>query len=147
VAQAMSRLLGADRPRWMLLKVLLFEAAEDARRDVESDGEFRAVTRRWRDCMAAAGIRAVDPVRLFDDLSSARGEARGEARGDPREVRELREDVRCKRGTGYLEVAYARLAQAQQRRLDADPSVATDWAGLIERQKIVAREVLGTGPR
>ncbi|OLF12552.1 hypothetical protein [Actinophytocola xanthii] len=138
VAEAAARLLGADRPRWMLLKVLLFEAAEDARHDVESDEELRAATRRWRACMGAAGFRAEDPVELFDGLS---------ATGDLREVPELRADVRCKRETGYLEVAYARLALAQQRRLDADPSVAADWLRLVNHQKNVANEVLAADRR
>ncbi|RSM79994.1 hypothetical protein DMH04_30815 [Kibdelosporangium aridum] len=132
VATAARQLLGDDRRRWMLIKVLLFEAAEDSRRDVESDAEFRAATRRWQGCMRMAGTVAEDPLRLL-------------ASRDQRDMRDdpaMRADIRCKQETSYLTTAYARLSVAQQRRLNADTTVAADWTRLLGRQDRVAREVL-----
>jgi len=137
VAEATRRLLGDKRRRWMEVKVLLFEAAEDARHDVESDEEFHRATRQWQGCMRGAGTPAEDPLALLD--------SRLAHQTDLREDPAMRADLQCKRDTGYLTTAYTRLTVAQRHRLNADPSLAADWTRLLDRQDSVARELLTVG--
>jgi len=137
VAEAMRHLLGDDRRHWTQVKILLFEAAENARHDMESDGEFSRATRRWQDCMHAAGIDAVSPVELFANLPANQPDLRKNV--------PMINDIQCKQQTGYLTTAYARLSAAQQGQLDADPSMAADWMRLLNLQDTKAREVLASG--
>ncbi len=51
-------------------------------------------------------------------------------------------DVRCKRETGYLDTAYARLAVLQQNWLDAHADLVAEWLALRQRQYTEARQVL-----
>ncbi|MET8580691.1 hypothetical protein ABZX39_07335 [Streptomyces collinus] len=136
LADAETRLLGDGRMRWLQLRILLFEAQEQARKDVEQDAAFRTVTGRWRQCMAKAGVRAKDPVGLLGSLNTY--EARHSSPA-------LSADLRCKTETGYLATAYSRLGAVQQRWLDRHPDVLRDWTSLSARQKKAADEVLRTG--
>ncbi|MCF3133667.1 hypothetical protein [Streptomyces olivochromogenes] len=138
LAEAETRLLGNGRMRWLQLRILLFEAQEQARKDVEKDAAFQTVTGRWRQCMKQAGFKAKDPVGLLGSLNT--DEARHSSPALPA-------DLRCKTETGYLTTAYTRLAAVQQRWLDRHPDVQSDWTSLSARQKKAAGEVLGTGKR
>ncbi|MEU2232086.1 hypothetical protein [Streptomyces vietnamensis] len=135
LAEAETRVLGDGRMRWLQVRILLFEAQEQARKDVEKDPEFRAATTRWRECMDRNKVKAQDPVQVQNSLRSA--EAR---RTSPVAAA----DLRCKAETGYLTTAYNRLAAAQQRWLDQHPDVGDDWKKLSARQNKAAGEVLGT---
>ncbi|MGW5424288.1 hypothetical protein [Streptomyces sp. NPDC003943] len=135
LAEAETRLLGDGRMRWLQVRIMLFEAQQQARGDVEKDAEFRAATTRWRECMDRNKVKAQDPVAVLNSLRSA--EAR---RTSPVAAA----DLRCKAETGYLTTAYHRLAVAQQRWLDEHPTVGADWKKLSARQNKAADEVLGT---
>ncbi|MER5208101.1 hypothetical protein [Streptomyces sp. NPDC002825] len=134
LAEAETRLLGDGRMRWLQVRILLFEAQEDARADVEKDATFRAATARWRECMDRAKVKAEDPVRVQRSLVTE-----AERRSSPVAAA----DLRCKAETGYLATAYERLAAAQQRRLDEHPDIGRDWKKLSARQEKAAGEVLG----
>lgn len=54
----------------------------------------------------------------------------------------VRADVHCKRETGYLDTAYARLAVLQQNWLDAHADLVTEWLALRQRQDTRAQQVL-----
>lgn len=135
-AEAQRRLLGAGRVRWIQLRVLLYEAEQDARGQLDGDPEVRAANARWQQCMRDldAGYKWADPMELFHAMP---------ADVDIHTSPATRADLRCKNQTGYLAVAYTRLAAAQQRLLDKDPSVVADWKSLLRRQEAAARIVLG----
>ncbi|MGW6394375.1 hypothetical protein ACWFR1_28620 [Streptomyces sp. NPDC055103] len=135
LAEAETRLLGDGRMRWLQVRILLFEAQEQARKDVEKDPAFRTATARWRECMDRAKVKAEDPVRVQRSL-------RTEA--DQRSSPVAAADLRCKAETGYLTTAYERLAAVQQRRLDEHPDIGRDWKKLSARQEKAADEVLAT---
>jgi hypothetical protein len=126
IAEAKVRLLGGDRERWMRAQILLFEAQEDAGRDLGRDPVLAAANARWRECVRAVGFDWPDPIRALADRTD----------------RAARTDVGCKRRTGFLDTAYARLAAAQQRRLDRNPALLADWTALLHRQEVAARAVL-----
>ncbi|MFF9840722.1 hypothetical protein [Streptomyces sp. NPDC013740] len=127
LADAEKRILGDGRVRWLQVRIMLFEAQEQARADVERDPAFRNATARWQQCMERAGFPGQrDPLGLPKAPSDAMVKA----------------DLRCKSETGYLTTAYTRLAAVQQRWLDANPAVGKDWAALLARQDKTSREVL-----
>ncbi|MER5205239.1 hypothetical protein [Streptomyces sp. NPDC002825] len=141
LAEAETRVLGDGRMRWLQVRIMLFEAQEQARTDVEKDPAFKAVTARWRACMDRAGFTGPDPARLLASLRTPEARASSTA---------LAADLRCKDETGYLDTAYTRLAAVQQRWLDRNPAVAKDWKTLADRQERESREVLSasaTSPR
>ncbi|WP_369146667.1 hypothetical protein [Streptomyces sp. R44] len=129
LAEAETRLLGDGRMRWLQVRILLFEAQEQTRRDVEKDPAFRAATTRWRECMDRAKVKAEDPVQV--------------RQGSPVAAT----DLRCKAETGYLSTAYHRLAAVQQRWLDGHPDVGRDWKRLSARQDEAAEKALGAHSR
>lgn len=133
LAEADQRLLGKGRIRWMQLTVLLHEAEQTAREQLDQDPAFRELTARWQRCMNQAGFRARDPREIVGSLS-----AEVDLGAAPAAVA----DIRCKRETTFLAVAYTRLAQHQQDQLDREPRLARDWATLQERQDAVARRTL-----
>ncbi|MFI8765017.1 hypothetical protein ACIGN6_08860 [Streptomyces sp. NPDC053792] len=135
LAEAETRLLGDGRMRWLQVRILLFEAQEQARKDVEKDSAFRTATTRWRECMDRAKVKAEDPVRVQMSLRSD---------ADRRSSPVAAADLRCKTETGYLATAYHRLAAVQQRWLDAHPDVGRDFEKLSARQDKAAGEVLTT---
>lgn len=131
LADAEKRVLGDGRMRWLQVRIMLFEAQEQARADVEKDPAFRNATGRWRQCMERAGFPGQrDPLGLPRVPSDA----------------VLKADLRCKSETGYLTTAYTRLAAVQQRWLDANPAVTKDWTALLARQDKTSREVLAGRP-
>ncbi|MFE2013115.1 hypothetical protein [Streptomyces sp. NPDC059491] len=134
LAEAETRVLGDGRIRWLQVRIMLFEAQEQTRKDVEKDPAFRAATARWRECMDRNRVKAQDPVQVQNALRTA--EAR---RTDPVAAA----DLRCKAETGYLTTAYGRLAATQQRWLDEHPDIGGDWKKLSARQDEAARTVLG----
>ncbi|WP_093873968.1 hypothetical protein [Streptomyces sp. TLI_105] len=134
LAEAETRLLGDGRMRWLQVRILLFEAQEETRRDVEKDAEFRTATTRWRECMDRARVKAEDPVRVQRSLRSE---------ADRRSSPVAAADLRCKAETGYLTTAYHRLAAVQQRWLDEHPDVGRDFEKLSVRQSRAAGGVLG----
>ncbi|MER7947091.1 hypothetical protein ABTY59_06820 [Streptomyces sp. NPDC096079] len=141
LAEAETRVLGDGRMRWLQVRIMLFEAQEQARADVEKDPAFKAVTARWRTCMDRAGFPAPGPAQLLASVGTAEARASSTA---------LAADLRCKEETGYLDTAYTRLAAVQQRWLDRNPSVQKDWKTLSARQERESREVLSapaTAPR
>ncbi|MFF0426820.1 hypothetical protein [Streptomyces sp. NPDC004520] len=141
LAEAETRVLGDGRMRWLQVRIMLFEAQEQARKDVEKDPAFKAVTARWRTCMDRAGFTGPDPAQLLASLHTPEARASSTA---------LATDLRCKDETGYLDTAYTRLAAVQQRWLDRNPAVARDWKTLTGRQERESREVLSasaTSPR
>ncbi|MFI8822778.1 hypothetical protein [Streptomyces sp. NPDC053431] len=130
LADAEKHVLGDGRTRWLQVRITLFEAQEQSRADVEKDPAFGAATARWRQCMERAGFPGLrDPLAL--------------PRALPKDI--VRADLRCKSETGYLTVAYTRLAAVQQAWLDRHPAVAKDWTALLARQDKAAREVLAAG--
>ncbi|MFF8803642.1 hypothetical protein [Streptomyces omiyaensis] len=135
LAEAETRMFGDGRMRWLQVRILLFEAQEEARRDVEKDPVFREATVRWRECMDRARIKAQDPVQVQESLRSPE-----EARTSP----VVAADLGCKAETGYLATAYERLAAVQRRWLDGHPDVGADWKRLSARQDQAAAAVLGT---
>ncbi|MFG2112156.1 hypothetical protein ACGFRB_05870 [Streptomyces sp. NPDC048718] len=134
LAEAEKRLLGDGRMRWLQVRIMLFEAQQQARADVEKDPGFQAATTRWRACMDRAKVKAQDPVAVLNSLRSA---------DDRRTSPVAAADLRCKAETGYLTTAYQRLAAAQQHWLDRHPAVGADWKKLSDRQNKAAGEVLG----
>ncbi|MEU7021713.1 hypothetical protein ABZ990_13775 [Streptomyces sp. NPDC046203] len=135
LAEAEKRLLGDGRMRWLQVRIMLFEAQQQARADVEKDPAFRAATTHWRACMDRAKVKAQDPVAVLNSLRSA---------DDRKTSPAASADLRCKAETGYLTTAYQRLAAAQQHWLDRHPAVGADWKKLSDRQNKAAGEVLGT---
>jgi hypothetical protein len=136
MADTQRRLLGADRLRWMQVRILLYEAEQDARQRLDGDPAFRAVNARWHDCMREGGFPWADPMELFHALPPD---------ADVHTSPATRADLSCKDRTDYLTVGYQRLAAMQQQRLDADPTVERDWKTLLHRQDVVARGVLPGG--
>ena len=133
LAEAEQRLLGTGRARWIQLRILLFEAEQESLRQVNNDPGFRAVNARWQQCMHKAGFSWSDPQQLLNGLPRTT---------DLRTHPATRADVRCKNETGYLAVAYPRLAAVQQGLLNKDPKVLADWTTLLLRQDRAAQRVL-----
>jgi hypothetical protein len=133
LAEADERLLGDGRVRWMELTVLLHEAEQTAREWLDQDPVFRELVGRWQQCMSRAGYQANDPRQITRSLPA-------DITAESLSV--MSADIRCKDETGFLNVAYTRLAQCQQNLLDREPSLARDWWALQERQDAVARAVL-----
>ncbi|MFI6099908.1 hypothetical protein ACIA8G_30505 [Lentzea sp. NPDC051213] len=125
VADAERHLLGDGRVRWIQLRILLFEAEEDALKRLDQDHGFTELNSRWHQCMRQAGFDWPDPLRLLDDLPKDT---------DIRTHPATNADVRCKHETAYLTTAYARLSVMQQEVLDEDPSLVADWTTLFTRQ-------------
>ncbi|MFF0554840.1 hypothetical protein [Streptomyces sp. NPDC004266] len=137
LAEAETRLLGDGRTRWLRTRILLFEGQEQARAALEKDPRFRDATGRWQQCMDRADFPGQrDPQALLKSLPTQRARLGG------RDI--LRADLRCKSTTGYLTIAYTRLAAVQQAWLDRHPAVSRDWTALLARQDEAAREVLAT---
>ncbi|MGY0003102.1 hypothetical protein [Micromonospora sp. I033] len=136
LAEAEQRLLGDARQRWIQLRVLLFEAEQRSRDLLDQDSGFRAANAGWRRCMNRAGFTAPDPLRLLATLPAGT---------DVRTHPATRADTRCKASTGYLRIAYTRLAVVQTEVLGADPSIVRDWRGILARQDAAARAALGAG--
>ncbi|MFE6098941.1 hypothetical protein ACFVQ4_03150 [Streptomyces laurentii] len=134
LAEAETRLLGDGRMRWLQVRIMLFEAQEQARGSVEKDPAFQTATKHWRECMKRSGFPQKDPTRLLASVRTAEERATSPA---------LKADLRCKDETGYLTTAYTRLAAVQQRWLDGNPAIAKDWRTLTDRQNKNANEVLG----
>ncbi|MEU7023611.1 hypothetical protein ABZ990_23540 [Streptomyces sp. NPDC046203] len=135
LADAEIRMLGDGRPRWLQVQIELFEGQEQARAAVEKDPDFQSATGRWRQCMDRAGFPAQrDPETLLQTLPDQKARLKG------RDV--LKSDLRCKSETGYLTVAYTRLAAMQEQWLKRNPAVTKDWTSLLARQDKAAREVL-----
>ncbi|MFD3573179.1 hypothetical protein [Streptomyces sp. NPDC058644] len=138
LADAERRLLGEGGPRRALtLQLRLDQGERDALRTLGKDHAFRGATARWRSCMRQAGFPAAkDPQRLAAALRPDTPLAEQPA---------ARADVTCKRATGYLERAYARLAVLQRRWLDANPQPAVEWRSLRQREGKAATKVLEAG--
>ncbi|MFD8208989.1 hypothetical protein ACFV2S_21665 [Streptomyces sp. NPDC059695] len=135
LAEAETRVLGDGRTRWIRTQILLYEGQEQTRTALEKDPRFRDATGRWRQCMDRAGFPGQnDPQALLKTLPTQRARLGG------RDV--LRADLSCKSTTGYLTLAYTRLAAVQQDWLDRHPAVTGDWKALLARQDEEAREVL-----
>ncbi|MFJ9629636.1 hypothetical protein ACIRU8_18195 [Streptomyces sp. NPDC101175] len=136
LAEAEIRLLGADRLRWLQLRVQLGDGEQAARQQLAQDPRFRAATERWRQCMRTAGYDQKDPVTLLYGLPRGTDPARNPL---------TRADVRCKEDTGYLTTAYGRLEAAQQNWLDRHASLLSQWDALQLRRENAARKVLKAG--
>ncbi|MFC9397189.1 hypothetical protein ACFTWS_29080 [Streptomyces sp. NPDC057027] len=135
LAEAETRVLGDGRARWIRTQILLYEGQEQARAALEKDPRFRDATGRWQQCMDRAGFPGQsNPPALLKTLPTQRARLGG------RDI--LRADLRCKSTTGYLTLAYTRLAAVQQDWLDRNPAVTKDWTDLLARQDKAAREVL-----
>ncbi|MET8910357.1 hypothetical protein [Micromonospora sp. NPDC004551] len=134
LAEAEQRLMGDARQRWIQLRVLLFEAEQRSRDLLDRDAEFQAANREWQRCMQRTGITASDPLRLLAALPAG---------SDVRTHPATRADTRCKTSTGYLRIAYTRLAVVQTEVLGADPSIVRDWRRILARQDAAARAALG----
>jgi hypothetical protein len=135
-ADTQRRLLGAGRQRWMQVRILLYEAEQDARKRLDSDHGFRAANARWRDCMHENGFPWADPMALFHALP---------ADADIHTSPATRADLSCKDRTNYLATAYGRLAVLQQQQLDTDHTVVRDWKALLHRQDLAARTARPAG--
>ncbi|CAL9443973.1 hypothetical protein [Streptomyces sp. enrichment culture] len=135
LAEAQEHLLGEDgRVRDLTLRLVLDQGERDAVRALRKDAAQRAVTARWRACMAEAGITADDPVRLAADLPTGADATHPSARAD----------LACKARTGYLERAYTRLAATQRHWLDTHPGPVAEWRTLHRREDTAARRVLAS---
>ncbi|MFD5648672.1 hypothetical protein [Streptomyces sp. NPDC127039] len=135
LAEAQEHLLGkAGRVRDLSLRLVLDQGERDALRDLGEDAAQRAVTARWQTCMAERGITAENPARLTAELPPGTGT------GHP----SVRADLACKKRTGYLERAYARLAATQRHWLDAHPEPVAEWRTLRRNEDAAARRVLSS---
>ncbi|HEY0640835.1 MAG TPA: hypothetical protein VGD67_24655 [Pseudonocardiaceae bacterium] len=133
-AEAENRLLGPEnRVRATEVRLRLYDGEREAREQVDDDAALRRATAAWRSCLAGLGFDAPDPVRLLATLPPD---------ADVRTHPATAADVRCKRRTGYLDVAYERLAARQQAWLDAHPGLADEWRALRHRQAVVAAVIL-----
>lgn len=133
-AESEKRLLGADRVRWLQLRLWLGDGDKEARKQVEKDPAFRAANGRWSGCMARAGFQGQkDPVTLVFSLPRDTDFSRTDV---------TQADVRCKAETGYLRSAYTRLGAEQRAWLKNHADVLTDWNALQRRQDRIARQVL-----
>lgn len=130
VADAERRLLGDGRVRWIQLRILLFEAEDDALKRLNRDQAYTELNSRWQRCLRQAGFDWPDPLRLLGDLPKDT---------DIRTHPATNADVRCKHETGYLTTAYTRLSVLQQEVLDEDPSIVADWTALFTHQDNAAQ--------
>jgi hypothetical protein len=133
IAEAETRLLGADRGRWMQLRILLFAAEHAALRALDADRSYRQLTAAWSRCVAArTGYHAPDPFQLQRAVLADHALYTGPV---------PRADLWCKAETHYLPLAYGRLAALQRHELDADPSVLRDWRRIRASQALIARSL------
>jgi hypothetical protein len=133
-ADAEHRLLGDQRLRGLELRLRIYDGERDAREQLDRDDAFVAANERWRGCVARSGVDAGTPGELVRALPGDTDLATDPA---------VAADVRCKRETGYLDTAYARLAVLQQDWLDAHADLVAEWQALRQRQYAVALQVLG----
>lgn len=133
-AEAEYRMLGDQRLRALEVRLRIYDGEREAREWLDRDQDFVTANERWRTCVDRLGFPAKDPEDLLSTLPDDTDLAASAA---------VRADVRCKRETGYLDTAYARLAVLQQNWLDAHADLVTEWWGLRERQDTTARRVLG----
>jgi hypothetical protein len=134
-ADAEHHLLGDQRVRAVELRLRIHDGESEAREQLDRDPAFIAVTERWRRCVHRLGVDAVDPGDLLRKLPSGIVDLATEPA--------VRADVRCKRATGYLDTAYARLAVLQQNWLDAHADLVAERLALRQRQHAAALQVLG----
>lgn len=132
-ADAEHRLMGDQRLRALELRLRIYDGERDAREQLDRDPTFVAATERWRKCVDRFGIHTKTPGDLLNELP-----ADTELAIDPA----IRADLRCKRETGYLDTAYARLAVLQQNWLDSHADLVAEWLALRQRQHTAAREAL-----
>ncbi|MGJ5893920.1 hypothetical protein ACSCBZ_18455 [Streptomyces niveiscabiei] len=135
LAEAEKRLLGADRLRWLQLRIQLGDGEKEARQQLDKDPRFRTATDRWRRCLHTAGYDHKDPVALMYSLPRGTDPARSPL---------VRADLRCKQDTDYLTTAYTRLEAAQTTWLRQHSTLLTEWKTLQLRRQDNARQVLGT---
>jgi hypothetical protein len=133
-ADAEYRLLGDKRQRATELRLRLYDGERDAREQLDRDPIFKSITARWRACMNRARIDTPSPTEMLRALSKGTDITK-----DP----VVRADLKCKDETGYLTVAYRRLAAIQQEWLDKHADILNEWIDLRHRQDTVARSVLG----
>jgi hypothetical protein len=137
LAEAEQRLLGDSRVRWMQLTVLLREAEQTARQQLDHDPAFQELTALWKQCMRRAGFQAADPREVVRSLPVGEDHAAAPVAAA---------DINCKRRTNLLTIGYTRLAHIQQQLLARQPSLAHDWAALHAAQDSAARTVLEPAP-
>lgn len=133
-ADAERRLLGDKRQRASELRLRLYDGERDTREQLDRDPVFAGANARWRACVNRARVDAPNPTALLSALPEDTDIAHDAA---------VRADLLCKRETGYLVVAYARLAGIQQDWLDAHAGMVDEWLLLRRHQDVVARHVLG----
>lgn len=133
-ADAEHRLLGDQRQRSLELRLRIYDGERDAREQLDRDDAFVAANERWRRCVGRSGVDARTPGELLRALPGDTDLATAPAVGA---------DVRCKRETGYLDTAYARLAVLQQNWLDAHADLVAEWLALRQRQYAAALQVPG----
>lgn len=134
-ADSEHHLLGDQRQRASELRLRLYDGERGAREQLDRDPAFAAASERWRRCVNRLGFDAPNPGELLGGLPGDTDLATDPA---------VRADLRCKRETGYLDTAYARLAELQQDWLDAHADLVGEWLALRQRQDAVARQVLGS---
>jgi hypothetical protein len=132
-ADAEHHLLGNQRLRAVELRLRIFEGEREAREQLDHDPAFVTANERWSRCVHRFGVEARTPGELVNDLP-----ADTDLATDPA----VRADVHCKRETGYLDTAYARLAVLQQNWLDAHADLVAEWLELRQRQHTAALGVL-----
>lgn len=135
VAEAEQRLLGADRQRWITLRIQFYEAELTARHKLDADPAFRSLNAKWATCMARSRYHLKDPRQLPGTLP---------AEADLRNQPLAQADLACKAETEYFATAYTRLAEMQRTALAGNPRAIRDWSTLLDRQMSVAR-TLGAG--
>ena len=135
LADAETRLLGADRNKLTGLRIKLKEASENATSRMFRDSKFLDAQRKWSKCMKSAGFKITDPTQVLGTLTSA------SLPSQPIAVA----DVHCKENTGFLSTAYARFAAVQQAELDQQPGLLEHWKQVTESEKNSARDVLSRG--
>lgn len=135
-ADAEHRLLGSKRQRASELRLRLYDGERDTLEQLDRDPVFAGANARWRTCVNRVRIDAPNPATLLSALPKGTDIA-----NDPA----VRADLRCKRETGYLVIAYARLAGIQQDWLNAHAEIVGEWLSLRRHQDTVAKDVLGSG--
>jgi hypothetical protein len=133
-ADAEYRLLGGERQRASELRLRLYDGERDTREQLDHDPVFAGANARWRTCLNRARVDAPTPAVLLSALPKGTDIAHDPA---------VRADLRCKHETGYLVVAYARLAGIQQDWLDEHAGIVDEWLALRRHQDAVAQDVLG----
>lgn len=132
-ADAEHHLLADQRQRGLELRLRFYDGEREAREQLDHDPAFVAANERWSRCVHRFGVEARTPGELVNELP-----ADTDLATDPA----VRADVGCKRETGYLDTAYARLAVLQQNWLDAHADLVAEWLELRQRQHTAALGVL-----